>query len=117
MNQETIPQFLSESATSLLLETGRMVDKQKLLEVVLKEFEKYYERFLETGTLENLQEEYCALLVSLNKEVKVLDPKGEYVGISRGINGVGELLVEGLDGEIQNVYAGEVSVRGLYGYI
>ena len=29
----------------------------------------------------------------------------------------GELIVELPDGEIKNVYAGEVSVRGIYGYV
>ena len=33
------------------------------------------------------------------------------------INEKGELLVEKEDGEIIAVYAGEVSVRGIYGYV
>ena len=45
------------------------------------------------------------------------DPQGEYDGIARGINEKGELLVErGSDGQTVQVYAGEVSVRGVYGY-
>ena len=47
----------------------------------------------------------------------MLDPKGDYRGISRGINEKGELLVEREDGSLQEVYAGEVSVRGIYGYV
>ena len=47
----------------------------------------------------------------------MLDPAGEYTGISHGINTTGELIVEKEDGSIVNVYAGEVSVRGLYGYV
>ena len=46
-----------------------------------------------------------------------LDPEGEYTGLSHGINALGELLVETQDGEIRKVYAGEVSVRGIYGYV
>ena len=49
--------------------------------------------------------------------MRVLDPKGEYEGIARSINEKGELLVEKEDGEIVAVYAGEVSVRGIYGYV
>ena len=38
--------------------------------------------------------------------------------MARGINEKGELLVERLsDGAIVQVYAGEVSVRGIYGYV
>ena len=53
----------------------------------------------------------------MNREVRVLDPKGEFQGISRGMNQNGELLVEKEDGSVVCVYAGEVSVRGLYGYV
>lgn len=49
--------------------------------------------------------------------MRVLDPKGEYEGIACSINEKGELLVEKEDGEIVAVYAGEVSVRGIYGYV
>ena len=64
-----------------------------------------------------LNDEYNQMLVSLQKEVNVLDPKGNYQGTSLGINEKGELIVQLKDGTIQNVYAGEVSVRGLYGYV
>ncbi|MBP5198214.1 MAG: biotin--[acetyl-CoA-carboxylase] ligase, partial [Lachnospiraceae bacterium] len=60
---------------------------------------------------------YNKRLVSMDKEVKVLDPHGEYCGISRGIDNMGRLVVECGDGTVKNVDAGEVSVRGLYGYV
>ena len=47
----------------------------------------------------------------------MLDPKGEYSGTARGINKKGELIVEREDGALINVFAGEVSVRGIYGYV
>ena len=72
---------------------------------------------MEAGDLSTLREEYNTLLVSMDREVKVLDPKGEYTGIARGIDDTGELLVELADGTVTQVYAGEVSVRGLYGYV
>ena len=52
----------------------------------------------------------------LFRSVKVLDPKGEYTGVARGIDQDGDLLVETEDKTVKKVYAGEVSVRGLYGY-
>ncbi|MDE5891489.1 MAG: biotin--[acetyl-CoA-carboxylase] ligase, partial [Acetatifactor sp.] len=38
-------------------------------------------------------------------------------GTARGINARGELLVEDDEGRENAVYAGEVSVRGIYGYV
>ena len=52
-----------------------------------------------------------------NREVLVLDPQGEFRGISRGVNEEGLLLVEREEGSVVEVYAGEVSVRGIYGYV
>jgi BirA family biotin operon repressor/biotin-[acetyl-CoA-carboxylase] ligase len=48
--------------------------------------------------------------------IKVLNPKGEWSGISRGVNESGELIVEIENGKLKTVNSGEVSVRGIYGY-
>ena len=57
------------------------------------------------------------MLVNCGREVRVLDPAGEYTGTAQGINEEGELLVRCPDGTVEKVYAGEVSVRGVYGYV
>ena len=50
--------------------------------------------------------------------VRVLEPGHEYTGVAEGINQDGELMVVRDDtGEKVSVYAGEVSVRGFYGYV
>ena len=56
-------------------------------------------------------------LVNRGKEVLIKEKDGEYTGISRGINDKGELLVEKKDGNCVEIFSGEVSVRGLYGYV
>lgn len=116
-NVEEFQEEIRQTATSLKIETGRQVNRAILLEKVLEKFEKNYDAFLETLDLSNLQKAYQEHLQGVGEQVKVLDPAGEYVGISRGINGRGELIVEKEDGERVQVYAGEVSVRGLYGYV
>ena len=82
----------------------------------MEQFEKEYEKFVAKEDLSELLEEYNSLLINRDKKVKVLDPKEEGEGIARGINEKGELLVETSLGQIVEVYAGEVSVRGLFGY-
>lgn len=117
VNTPSFPEELQDKATSLLLETGKTVSRTQIAVNILKSFEKYYESFCEAGDLSPVLEEYNAKLVSRDSEVRVLDPKGEYSGISRGINSQGELIVELPDKSVKNVYAGEVSVRGIYGYV
>lgn len=114
---ENFPEELRPTATSLRIEAGHLINRAALTERMLARFEINYEKFEETLDLSGLMDSYEKHLINVGAQVRVLDPAGEYTGISRGINAVGELLVEKENGETINVYAGEVSVRGLYGYV
>lgn len=114
--QEFAPE-VTATATSLCAECGKSVPRATLVANIMKAFEKYYTPFCETLDMEGLMEEYNRVLVNNGREVRVLDPKGEFTGISRGIDKAGELLVELPNHEVTAVYAGEVSVRGIYGYV
>ena len=117
VGKQDFPPEIAETATSLWEECGRKVSRAELIVNVMEVFEECYAVFLREGNLSGLADRYSALLVNKDREVRVLDPKGEYRGIARGINDTGELLVELADGTEAAVYAGEVSVRGIYGYV
>lgn len=117
VNIEEFPSELQDKATSIYLETKKKIDREALLKEVIEEFHEQYLVFLEAQELSFLQEEYNSMLVNKDKEVVVLDPYGEYNGVALGINTNGELLVEKEDNRIETVFSGEVSVRGLYGYV
>lgn len=114
---EDFPEEIRETATSLKIESGRQIDRAGLLERILARFEENYDTFVRIEDLSGLREAYQAHLINMNAQVLVLDPAGEYTGIARGISKTGELIVERDNGEQVLVYAGEVSVRGLYGYV
>ena len=116
MNQTEFPEEIQENASSLYVQGGQKVMRSNLVKSCMEQFEKYYDMFMQSQDLSGLQDTYNALLVNMDTGVKVLDPKGEYEGIARGIDEEGQLLVE-RDGKLQAVYAGEVSVRGFYGYV
>ena len=101
----------------LQIEADRTFSRAAVAERVLNWFEKDYEIFQKDLDLSGLKDIYNELLVGKDGMVRVMEPKGEYSGISRGIDERGELLVEKEDKTLQKVYAGEVSVRGIYGYI
>ncbi len=117
VNQMTFEEEGLVHASSLQKETGMCKDRRELLETVIARFMSWYEVFCEEGTLQSMKAAYEGRLANLSKEVRVLDPKGEYSGIALGINDQGELLVRREDGSQEAVYAGEVSVRGLFGYV
>jgi BirA family biotin operon repressor/biotin-[acetyl-CoA-carboxylase] ligase len=117
VNTSKFPEELKDTATSLYMESGRVSDRETLVESIVESFDKAYRQFLETQDLSFLKEEYNDMLVNVAREVRVLEPGNEYIAYAQGINSEGELLVRTADGEEKCIYAGEVSVRGIYGYI
>ena len=117
-SREEFPEEIRETASSLRIELGTgEIDRSALIARIMDLFEKEYDEFIKCGDLSFMKERYDDMLAGLGGQVRVLDPKGEYTGISRGMDERGQLLVETDDGVIRPVYAGEVSVRGLYGYV
>lgn len=117
VNQDDFPEEIAEIATSLKIEIGKSFSREALIGSVCRYFEMYFQQFMDRKDLSGMADEYNEYLISKGRKVKVLDPKGEFVGEALGINALGELLVKRADGETVNVYAGEVSVRGVYGYV
>lgn len=117
VNQREFPSEIRDTATSLSLEAGRCFRRSSLIAAILKAFEKDYAAFLKTGDLSLLLEEYNACLVNRGKEVCILDPSGEYRAVAEGIDESGSLLVTLPDGTRREIISGEVSVRGIYGYV
>lgn len=116
VNMETLPPELSETATSLKIEAGRKFSRANLIEAFLGYFEENYEKFEETCDLSLLADEYNRRLINRGKTVKVLDPAGEYTAKALGANEKGGLLIE-REGRMEVITSGEVSVRGVYGYV
>lgn len=117
VNQQEFPEEISRTATSLYLTSGKAFRRSEIIACTIHWFERYYEKFASACDLSALKEEYESMLANMDREVAVLDPAGEYRGICRGIDKDGELLVECRDGSIRRVLSGEVSVRGIYGYV
>ena len=117
VNMEVFPEEIEKVATSLKIETGDEVKRADLVAAIMESFEKFYEIFMETQDLSGVMDHYNGLLLNRNQKVRVLEPGHEYEAMALGINSLGELIVRLEDGEEREVYAGEVSVRGVYGYV
>ena len=117
VNTEQFAPELEDKATSLKCQLGKNVKRSSLLVAVTEAFEDYYSRFQETCDMSLLKEEYNKMLVNKGRQVSILDPRGSYEGTALGIDDTGSLLVEREDGKVEAVISGEVSVRGIYGYV
>ena len=117
VNQEELSEDIVGIATSLKKESGKIQCREDIIAAICELFESYYDEFLENKDLSFMVEEYNHRLISVGRRVNVLDPKGEFEGEALGINMQGELLVRTDKEEVVQIYAGEVSVRGIYGYV
>lgn len=116
---EEFPEELRDKATSLYLEKFCEKDdidlKNRLIISIIENWKKYYFEFLRSDFF-SLWEEYNQYLAGMNEEVVVHDPAGDYIGVSLGVNPFGELEVETPQG-VKEISCGEVSVRGVNGYV
>ena len=117
VHNESFPEEISQMASSLMIEAGgKMFHRAQIIAETMSYFEQYYDTFLQTQDLSALVREYDELLVNMNKAVRVLDPKEPFDGKAMGITPKGELIVDTWESR-KLVSSGEVSVRGIYGYV
>ncbi|MBA4686651.1 MAG: biotin--[acetyl-CoA-carboxylase] ligase [Candidatus Galacturonibacter soehngenii] len=116
-NVDSFPEELKDKATSLKIENGKEVKRAMLINRIMVHFEHEYEIFMHNESMKAQIDEYNEFLINKDKEVTIIEPSNQYQGIALGIDEIGKLLVKKEDGKIEAVYAGEVSVRGIYGYI
>lgn len=116
VNTTDFPEEIAQTATSLRIECGHTVKRASLIAAVMERLEENYETFLETEDLSGLLDRYNALLVNYDRDVQIIGAKETYQAHAIGIDHTGELIVRREDGSIEKINAGEVSVRGVYGY-
>ncbi len=122
VDTDRFPDDLARLATSIRQQTGAETDRASLIAALLGRFEEDYDLFLDTRDLSNLKDRYNAHLINRGREVCILDDTnasdetGGSTGIAQGIDSRGALLVATSAGE-RKVTSGEVSVRGVYGYV
>lgn len=110
-NNKDFPEELAY-ASSILTETGAVCDTNEIMKSVFDNIEKSYK--LTHTEIMHLYREMC---ITLGSEIMVHRPDGTVLqGVCTQINDIGELTVK-TDDKCITVNSGEVSVRGLYGYV
>jgi BirA family transcriptional regulator, biotin operon repressor / biotin---[acetyl-CoA-carboxylase] ligase len=114
---EDFPHELQAIATSIKIEKGDMIIRKELAAAIINNFERYYKGFIMTGSIKDYINEYKERSAILGKEVRVTSSTLELQGTVVDISEEGQLQLELCDGSIKEIISGEVSVRGLTGYI
>lgn len=112
-----IPEELKEKATSIKIIEGQKIDRKSLVGNILNEFEKLYIPFKDKGDGKEAIDICRKNSALIGKEVRVIRGEEVKLGNALDINEDGELVVEFGNGLIENVFSGEVSIRGIDGYI
>jgi len=116
VNNEEFPSDIADKATSIKLETKKTFRRSDIIASVIKHLKGYYDIFLKTTDLSLLKDEYNSLMINAGKKVFVMQGDKDYEAVAKSIDNDGELIIE-RDGQISRVMSGEVSVRGVYGYV
>ena len=102
-------------ATSLTEITKSQVDIPQVTAAILSSLLTMSERLL--SHREDILAQYRRDCVTLGKEISIVTPTSVRHGIAVDIDPDGALLVDFPDGHREAVSSGEVSIRGMYGYL
>lgn len=117
IDEYEFPKELKNMATSLKGVSYEKIDRKNLISDILNNFEKLYGELISKNSIDDtirICKEYSVLL---GKEVKIIKNNEEIIAKAIDINKDGNLVVKYESGEIDNIISGEVSIRGLYGYV
>lgn len=112
---EDFPEDIREMAGSLAMVTGQDIDRAKVAAAMLEALH------VMSGSLisgkEALLNRYRADCITLQRDVVLLRGDEKRYGHALDIDENGALVVRFTDGRTEAVNSGEISVRGMYGYL
>ena len=126
--QQDFPDELHDSATSLSLAAEKMIDRKALTASLIHHFNMDYQSYLSAFSFDtsfdhqehssfDLLDFYRLHCVNLGKKLTIHKNGAVINAEGIDISPKGHLVIQTEDGHIENVLSGEVSVRGVNGYI
>ena len=110
------PKDIRHMAGSLYSVTGKSVDRAKVASALIDALYLMDQALLTDH--DALMERYRKDCITLGKQVSVVKADGSVrYGTALDIDNEGGLMVSFTDGKTETVSSGEVSVRGMYGYV
>lgn len=116
VNNERFDGELAPIAVSLRSHTGRRYSRARLAAAMLGELDALYASLLSGDTASYLAE-YRRRCVSIGRKARLLWREGEQRVHVEDVDDALGLVVRHDDGTRETIRTGEVSVRGLYGYV
>ena len=108
------PADIQSIATSVHLVTGKAIDRASVIVQILAALQKMSENLQNPAATLSRYRQDC---ITIGKEISLV--RGDEIrhGKALDVDETGALMVQFADGQIQAVQSGEVSIRGMYGYV
>lgn len=113
--EQDFPVEIRSMAASLSQVCGKDIDRSLVSVHLIRELLRLCDTFLSEKT--QLMERYQKDCITVGKQIVVMRGDEKRYGTAICVEEDGALLVEFSDGSRESVNSGEVSVRGMYGYI
>jgi BirA family biotin operon repressor/biotin-[acetyl-CoA-carboxylase] ligase len=108
VNHASLPEELTERATSLQLFSGRAHSRLEILAEFLERFEVVYTRFRREGSGSITSAWTSRSSFATERTIEVSDGFKTISGITKGLSPSGALRVETEAGQVEEIYSGEV---------
>lgn len=108
---ESFPEDIRETATSILIETGKQFSRAPIIREYLRWYEKYYEIFKKRG-FESIMQRWKQLADIAGERIMV-DVLGEkFIGEVLDVDNDGVLLLMDSEGKTHRIFSGDVQIMG-----
>ena len=102
---------IQDFAGSLTMVSGETIDRAKIAAALIQAFSE-----MNILDKQNILDTYRRDCITVGKQISLVKAEEVRHGYALGIDDNGALIVEFSDGCTETVNAGEVSIRGMYGY-
>ena len=113
--ESDFPAEIREIACSLDMVTGKQNDPMMLAAAMLESLHRMAESL--RSDREAMLEQYRADCITLGQDISLVRGADVRYGKALSVDAEGALVVAFSDGSLEHVNSGEVSVRGMYGYV
>ena len=111
------PEGLGDQATSLKIEMGKSVNRFQIIGDILADFENVYFEYMGYQDSNSIISRVRERSATLGKRVKVIGADTYLEGEAVTIESDGGLIIKLDNGHMKKIISGDVSVRGMDGYV
>ncbi len=118
VNQSAFEDSIADKATSIVIENhGKPVNRLNIIKKFVEIFEMYYNQFVNEGLYDSVVEYNIKKSVTIGEKVNITTHDRTRMAFAKTIDEAGNLIVTNEDGADEAIFFGEVSVRGINGYV